>query len=111
MKRKEIWLIAVLLIPFVSSCIKDNFWYSGVSNGRHDCSLLEYMESDSYNWDSTVLMVRHAGEELIQIFEGNDPDLQEITFFGPTNHSIRRYMLENGIEKISDMDPEWCANT
>ncbi|MEI3421594.1 MAG: fasciclin domain-containing protein [Butyricimonas faecihominis] len=82
-----------------------------MSNGRFDGSLLEYMDAPghSYDWDSTVLMVRHAGEAMVRLFEGNDPDYPEITFFGPTNHSIRRYMLENDIERVEDMDPAWCA--
>lgn len=102
----------VVCFSFIATgCIQDNFWKSGVSNGRFDGSLLEYMDAPghSYDWDSTVLMVRHAGEAMVRLFEGNDPDYPEITFFGPTNHSIRRYMLENDIERVEDMDPAWCA--
>lgn len=98
----------MVLMAFVASCTKDNFYDSGVSNGRHDCSLLEYMEKDSYNWDSTVVLVRHAGEEMVRLFEGNDPAHPEITFFGMTNHSIRRYLLQNGLKRVSDLDPAWC---
>ena len=103
--------IAVCFSFIATGCIQDNFWKSGVSNGRFDGSLLEYMDAPghSYDWDSTVLMVRHAGEAMVRLFEGNDPDYPEITFFGPTNHSIRRYMLENDIERVEDMDPAWCA--
>ena len=110
-KQIKGWMTILIFMLSVSSCIQDNFWYSGVSNGKFDGSLLEYLEAPghSYNWDSTALMVRHAGEEIVRIFEGNDPDLKEITFFGPTNHSIRRYMLEKGIKRVTDMDPTWCA--
>lgn len=101
--------IFMLVLALLShGCTKDNFWYSGISNGIHDCSLLEYMESHSYDWDSTALMVRHAGEKMLRIFEGKDTEIGEITFFGPTNHSIRRYMLSKGIKRVQDMDPLWC---
>lgn len=59
----------VVCFSFIATgCIQDNFWKSGVSNGRFDGSLLEYMDAPghSYDWDSTVLMVRHAGEAMVR---------------------------------------------
>lgn len=52
--------------------------------------------------------MEQAGPETVRLFEGKDPEHPEITFLGPTNHSIRRYMLDNEIERISDMDPDEC---
>lgn len=103
-------LIIVFGLFILSSCTKNEFIKSGIAKGRFDGSLLEYMEASghSYDWDSTALMVRHAGEDMVRLFSGQDPEYSEITFFGPTNHSIRRYMLENKIERVSDMDPAWC---
>ena len=100
----------LVLASLLGSCTKEEFIKSGLSNGRFNGSLLEYMEhpGHSYDWDSTALMVRHAGERMVRLFEGQDPEHKEITFFGPTNHSIRRYMLENKIERVADMDPAWC---
>lgn len=109
MKQVKKMLVVLFLVLCATGCIKDNFWYSGVSDGKFDGSLLEYLEAHSYDWDSTALMVHRAGAEMVRIFEGQDPDLKEITFFGLTNHSIRRYMLENGIKRVADMDPAWCA--
>ena len=93
--RKILFIIA-FGTSVLTSCTKNNFIRSGISIGRFDGSLLEYMEhpGHSYDWDSTALMVRQAGEEMVRLFEGQDPNHPEITFFGPTNHSIRRYMLE-----------------
>lgn len=104
----KIWIYIILLAAFITSCTKDNFYDSGVSNGRHDCSLLEYLERHSYDWDSTVVLIHHAGEDMVRLFEGNDPDHAEITFFGMTNHSIRRYLLQNGLKRVEDLDPAWC---
>ena len=110
--RKILFIIA-FGTSVLTSCTKNNFIKSGISIGRFDGSLLEYMEhpGHSYDWDSTALMVRQAGEEMVRLFEGQDPNHPEITFFGPTNHSIRRYMLEKKIERVSDMDPDWCKET
>ena len=110
MRRVYKLLMVICCITFIDGCTKDNFWYSGISDGHFDGNLLEYMESSghSYDWDSTALMVRHAGADVIQLFEGKDPAHKEITFLGPTNNSIRRYMLNNGIKRVKDMDPEFC---
>lgn len=89
-------------------CTKDNYIDTGISNGRYHGNLMQYMASNSYDWDSTILLVRHAGEEMVRLFEGKDPAHKEITFFGITNHSIRRHLLEFGHKRVSDIDPEWC---
>lgn len=104
--------IALCLLLGVYGCTKDNFIETGLSNGRFHGSLLEYLEHDdywkNYNWDSTALLVRQAGPNMVRLFEGKDPSYPEITFLGPTNHSIRRYMLNNNIKRIADMDPAKC---
>ena len=104
-------IVGVILLSQMTACTVDNYIDTGVSNGRHEGeSLLEYMEGDSYNWDSCVAMVRHAGEDMVQLFEGKDPDHKEITFLGITNHSIRRYLLTNKITRVSDLDADWCRS-
>ncbi len=108
---KRLIYMIIIALPLFNACTKDNFVYSGTSDGRHEGkNMLEYMETDSYDWDSTLLMIRHAGAETVQLFEGKDAAHPEITFFGITNHSIRRYMLENGIERVTDLDPAWCRS-
>lgn len=106
--KKLVLYIGIFTCLWFTSCTKNNYYDSGISNGRHDCSLLEYMEQHGYDWDSTVLMVRHAGADMVQLFEGKDLAHPEITFLGPTNHSIRRYLLRNGYESIRELDPAWC---
>ncbi len=99
----------MIIVFFTVGCTKNNFIDTGISNGRHEGkSLLEYMETDSYNWDSTILLVRHAGEDMVRLFEGQDPNHKEITFFGLTNHSIRRYLLQNGVKRVTDLNVTWC---
>ena len=108
---KHIFILGfVCLVLGMGGCVQDNFIKSGLHNGRFDGSLLEYLKAPghSYDWDSTARLVEQAGPEVVRLFEGKDPEHPEITFLGPTNHSIRRYMLDNDIERISDMDPDDC---
>lgn len=98
-------VLGVILLVIMTSCTKDEFTKTGISNGRFDGNMLEYMRAHSYDWDSTVLMVEQAG--LQSIFEGSE----KITFLGPTNHSIRRYMLQNGFKRVQDMDAGFCRTT
>lgn len=106
--RKMIYIITLVLL---ASCTKNNFIDTGISNGRHEGkNILEYMAAHSYDWDSTILMIRHAGAEMIRLFEGEDPAHKEITFFGPTNHSIRRFLLERGYKRVTEIDADWCRS-
>ncbi len=76
-----------------------------------------YFQTDAYNWDSLMVMVRHAdasaGSEdmkLQELFEGKTQYGKDITFLGITNHSIRRYLLQNEIDKVADIPAEDCRN-
>lgn len=105
---KHIFIVAlVCFVVAMGACTEDNFIKTGLHNGRFDGSLLEYLKAPghSYDWDSTARLVEQAGPGMVRLFEGKDPEHPEITFLGPTNHSIRRYMLFAGYERIADMDP------
>ena len=98
-------IFIILLMVFIgSACTKENFIDTGKASGIFDGNILEYMKNDPYNWDSTVVVIEWAG--LTSLFEGKDAQYPEITFFGPTRLSILRYMLNNGIERIKDVEPE-----
>ena len=56
-----IWFLGSLLHV---GCTKDNYIDTGISNGRYHGNLMQYMGSNSYDWDSTILLVRHAGDVL-----------------------------------------------
>lgn len=100
-------LLSIFTIGILTSCDpKSNYIDTGISNGKHDCSMLEYFHTSSYNWDSLLVMIQHA--ELESLFEGREPGYEQITFWGPTNHSIRRYMLDRKITRISDMSKTFC---
>ena len=107
---KRCIFVGVMLLIGMTSCTKDNYIDTGISKARFDGNMLEYMEAHSYDWDSTALMIRHAGADMVALFEGKDPQHAEITFLGITNHSIRRYLLMNGMKSVKELDAEWCRS-
>lgn len=84
-----------LAVMACCSCTDYNYIDSGLADGKHDCSMWEYLKSDAHNWDSTVIMIEHAG--LKDVFEGNSI-YGQITFFGVTNKSILLYILYHNDE-------------
>lgn len=100
---KNIFIITLLLL---CSCTKENYIDTGVSNGKFDGTMYEFLQSNSYNWDSTVLVIKRAGLEYI--FDGSDSRYKDITFFGPVNHSIRRYILDNEYTCVNDIPEDVC---
>ena len=57
-----------LFILGLGACDDDYFHDSGLANGRHDCTVWEYLHTDAYNWDSTILVIERAG--LVDLFDG-----------------------------------------
>lgn len=90
-KMKTILFICITVI-LLASCEKDYQHDTRLADGYHNCSMMDYLRSDHNNWDSIVVAIEYAG--LTDIFEGTNSDYKEITFFGPTNMSIRKFFLE-----------------
>lgn len=88
-------LLVVVAVLCLCSCTKYNYIDTGLAIGDHNCSMWEYLGSDKYNWDSTRIMIEHAG--LRDVFEGNS-EYGQITFFGITNKSIMLYMFYHNDE-------------
>ena len=96
------------LISMISCQTKWNYVDTGLVNGRFPGTMYEYFHSNHYDWDSTLILIEKAG--LTELFEGKDPEYKEITFLGPTNHSIRRWMIENKITSLRALDDERCRD-
>lgn len=105
---KKIYNILVYFSIVISlvSCTAQNWYDSGVSSPYHDCSIMEYLRGDSYNWELTVKLIERAG--LTDMFEGKDPNYKEITFFAPPSYSILRYLWDNDMESVDEMSAEDC---
>lgn len=41
---------------------------TGLANGKHDCTVWEYLHSQPDDWDSTIIMIEHAG--MKEYFDG-----------------------------------------
>ena len=103
-------LLAISVALTIVSCTTDyNMNNTGLANGKFDGTMYDYFHSDSYNWDSLIIMIDRAG--LQDLFNGEVEGYEEITFWGPTNNSIRRWMLEGGTgvpRRLKDLSPEEC---
>lgn len=96
-------ILFILLSTLLITACDDNFHDTGKANGNHNCSMLQYMQSDPNNWSLTVQLINRAGLE--KLFMGQDPSYPLITFFGPANSSIRQFLY-----KTTDTDGERLYN-
>lgn len=90
MKKTYNLLICWCIIISSFSCTSQDWYDSGVSSPYHDCSIMEYLRKDTYNWELTVKLIERA--KLTDLFDGKDPNYKEITFFAPPSYSILRYI-------------------
>ena len=102
------YFIFICLLVLAASCnTKYNNIDTGLANGDcTDMTMYEYFFLNPYDWDSTILMIDRAG--LTDLFEGKREGYETITFFGPTNHSIRLWMLENHYKTVANIPVEIC---
>lgn len=84
---KNIYLIFVL---FLGSCAQYDIVDTGIARRYTDCTMWEYFHRDSYNWDSVIVAIEHAG--IQDVFDGTNPDYKEITFFGVTGWSVKMFI-------------------
>lgn len=104
---KKIFFIIPILILTFSSCTKWNYIDGGRADDSVQGTMLEYFGKDKYNWCYVDSMIRRAGLE--SIFSGNDPKYKDMTFFGPTDHSIRAWFFRHQTyKKVSDVPVEEC---
>lgn len=100
-------MMSVIIVSMLAACeTKQEWWDSGVSSPYHDCSMMEYLRGDDYNWELTVALIERAG--LIDLFEGRVDTLPAITFLAPPSYSVLRYLWDNGKEEITDLPVSEC---
>lgn len=102
-------LFTLLLIPCLFACTKQKVIDTGISSPFHKGTLMQYLRGDDYNWKLTVEMIERA--ELTSVFDGQVDSLKEITFLGPTSHSILRYLYVNNLDSVSQLSREFCKET
>ena len=105
--KKIIYIAMVCLTAgLFASCTQYNFDDTGLANGKHETTMWDYFKGDKYNWELLCEMAERA--DLIPLFQGTSRYGKDFTFFGPTSHSIRRYLLDNGMETVADMPVADC---
>ena len=105
--KKIIYIAMVCLTAgLFASCTQYNFDDTGLANGKHETTMWDYFKGDKYNWELLCEMAERA--DLIPLFQGTSQYGKNFTFFGPTSHSIRRYLLDNGMETVADMPVADC---
>lgn len=98
--------ISIILSLLTLSCTKNNLVDTGMAISHEDITMSNYFNTDSYNWDSLKVMINHA--DLQNIFDGTSKYGKNITFFGITNHSIRRYLYQNDYNRVIDIPKDKC---
>lgn len=95
-------LMSLFIIGIFASCdTKQDVWDTGICSPYHDCSIMEYLRGDQYNWELTVELIEHAG--LTDLFEGKVDTLPEITFWGFPSYSVLRYLFDNNLENVREI--------
>lgn len=93
--------VALLLLVNLYSCTDYNYIDGGLAKGVHDCTMWEYFENQTQDWDSTMVMIEHAG--MKSYFDGSG-QYKQITFFGITDITITRFMLQHNSQLDSDKE-------
>lgn len=106
---KVIYKIAmsVTAIWLFAACeTQQEVWNTGISSPYHDCSIMEYLRQDDYNWELTVALIERA--DLTDLFEGQVDTMPEITFWAFPSYSVLRHLYDNGMESVDEMSVEDC---
>lgn len=102
-------IFSLFLICMFLACTKQEIIDTGISSPYYKGTIMKYLRSDDYNWKLTVQMIERAG--MTAIFEGKDEEFKEITFLGPTSHSIIRHLYANKLDSVNQLSPEFCKQT
>ena len=106
MKRFIYIITFAVAVLFGTGCTKYNFDDTGVANGNHNTTMWDYFATNSYDWDSLRVMAQRA--DLVSLFQGTSTYGTDITFFGPTNNSIRAYLYNNNMNSIAEIPVDDC---
>lgn len=103
-KIKYILIVSIVgMTSFLCSCTKYNYIDGGKANGIHNCTMWEYFHTNSYDWDSLIIMIEKAG--MRSVFDGTG-EYEQITFFGLTNLSIERH-IQNHNEHLDESSVQY----
>lgn len=103
-------LISGLFLALLNACepVQKVIGEDTLASPYVDCSMMQYLRNNPYNWDWTVEMIERAG--LTDMFEGTVDTLPEITFLGFTKFSVMRYVYDQGMDSVAQLGVEECRN-
>ena len=101
-------LILLITIASLSACkVIDDPVDTGICQSDKTKTMWEYFLSDTHgDWTIITEAIQYAG--IKYIFDGSDSRYQQITFFGITDFSIKKFLYENQLQTIYDLTPEKC---
>lgn len=84
--------ILLIIIPLflLGGCEKYDIIDTGLANRVYDGTMWEYFHTNHYDWDSMIVAIEYA--DVKHVFDGTDPEYGEITFFGITGWSVKRFI-------------------
>ena len=62
--------LVVATLVVLGACTDYQYVDTGLANGKHDCTVWEYLHSQPDDWDSTIIMIEHAGMKSILMAQG-----------------------------------------
>lgn len=94
MRKIKLAAIGALLLMglLLGACTKYNIIETGIADGRHDTTMLAYLKTHKAGrYELLLELIERAGMQ--KTFEQTGAG-DQITFFAPTDYSIRRYLYE-----------------
>lgn len=106
--KKIFCFISALTLTLFASCTNWDYIDGGLADDSVQGTMLEYLGRGKYDWSYADSLIRRGGLE--SLFDGKDPKYKDITFFGPTNHSIRAWLIDRGYTSINELSVEECRD-
>lgn len=104
--KKQFLLSIALLLSVLASCTNYDFIETGTAREDRTLTMYQVMERDTYNFDSVMVMIKHAGLE--PVFKGESTYGKNLTFLALTNHGIRAYLMSKDLKRVTDIPAEDC---
>lgn len=102
--KKLIFILSIIYLAF--ACTKQTVIDTGICSPYHDCSIMDYLRGNDYEWKYTVQLIEQAG--LTDLFEGRVDSLPEITFLGIPSMSVERYLYDRQYDSVQQISASLC---
>ncbi|MFR3328584.1 MAG: hypothetical protein ACLTSL_00175 [Odoribacter splanchnicus] len=101
-------VIVYVLVFCIFSCTKQDVIDTGISSPYYEGTIMQFLQSDEYNFKLTVDMIERGG--LTDLFEGEVDSCSQITFLAFKTHTIYLFLLQNGLDSVMQLSPDLCRD-